>query len=165
MEQRKFAIPAIALGFTALTLTGCLIDDDKEEDEDEEEEDTDGDATGIDGSWSLESLGYYGESYPMEYTYEYNGYTYTSSFSLTMNVASPSVDMVSTNSYYTDNPEYSYYNGGDSYTYSGTITDNGGTYSIAVTDFVNMDCTLSGSSLSCVGTGDQTGLELAFGRL
>lgn len=168
MEKRQFAIPAIALGFTALTLTGCPLEDDDKDDEDEDSDtdsDTDvGGGSGIDGSWSLTSLAYYGESYPLESTYEYNGYTYTSSQAISMDIASPSVSLTTTSSYYTDNPEYSSYNGDESYSYSGTVTDNGSTYNIDITDSIVMDCSLSGSNLSCVGTSDYAGLELEWSR-
>jgi hypothetical protein len=168
MEKRQFAIPAIALGFTALTLTGCPVEDDDKDDEDEEDTDSDTDSGtdvggGIDGSWSLTSLGNYGESYPLEYTYEYDGYTYTSSQAITMDIASPSVELTMTQSYYTDAPDGESYT--DSYGYSGTVSDTGGgTYNIDVTDSIVMDCSLSGNSLSCVGTSDYAGLELEWAR-
>ena len=171
MEMRKFGIPAIALGFTALTLTGCPVDDDDKDDEDEDS-DTDSDSdsdtdsgAAIDGSWSLTSLTAYGESYPLEYTYEYDGYTYTNSTAISMDITSPSVDLTMASTYYTDNPEYSYDNGEESYSYSGTVTDSGGgTYGIDVTDNITMDCSLSGDTLSCAGTSDYSGLDLEWSR-
>ncbi|MEC7949023.1 MAG: hypothetical protein VX265_15750, partial [Myxococcota bacterium] len=111
MEKRKFGIPAIALGFTALTLTACPVDDDKDEDEDEEEDE---DAAGIDGSWSLEAYSYEGTAYPLENTYEYYGYVYTTALGVTLTIAAPTVDAVLNTSYYTDNPANSDSNGDES---------------------------------------------------
>lgn len=169
MENRIFGIPAIALGFTALTLTGCPVDDDKDDEDEDSDTDSDTDDGGgggssIDGSWSLDSYSYNGENIELEYSYEYNGYSYSSTQSIDMTIASPSVSLDISSTYYTDNAAYSSYNGTESYSYSGSITDNGSSYGIAIDDSITMDCTLSGSSLSCAGNSDYTGLDLEFSR-
>ena len=158
-------IPLLTL--TATLTVGCL---DKEEVEEvEEAEETEETESGIDGDWSLSDSdeGCYEDSYT-DSDGTYYSFSYCFSFSkFDMSIVEGAVVSSDVTVGYTE----TYYDGGETYTESGSfglvvdgISSSGTSYDLNVGDGdEQLDCTLSGSTLDCELTFGEDDIDLVVG--